>query len=158
MWAKSGPLPWSSEPEAGSAWWPKKAGLAFAGRPCPWLQSAGVAHASRRRSAHPMRCHSAHGMAWSVAPRRWVEGGGVARRSTGGETRRRPTRRRQRGLTRCPGVGEATELKTGNCVLWRRMRVVVGGDRGGFLQPEEDENKVMHWSNGEGAWRGPHSP
>jgi hypothetical protein len=36
--------------------------------------------------------------------------------------------------------------------------VVAGGDRGGFLQPEEDENKVMHWSNGEGAWRGPHSP
>jgi hypothetical protein len=32
--------------------------------------------------------------------------------------------------------------------------VVTGDDRGGFLQPEEDENKVMRWSNGEGAWRG----
>jgi hypothetical protein len=57
-----------------------------------------------------------------------------------------------------PDADKVAELKTGGGVLWWRRRVVTDGDRGGLLQCKENENKVMHQSIGEGAWRGRRSP
>jgi hypothetical protein len=66
-WAESGPRPWSIGPEAGSTWRPEKARQAFAGRPSPWPQSAGVAHASRRRGARSLRGHHTDGLCRGAA-------------------------------------------------------------------------------------------
>jgi hypothetical protein len=68
MRAESGPRPWSSSPTPGSAWMLEKADRAFAGRPTPQPQLAGVAHARPAHGSAPRCGHHAHRDCGGVAP------------------------------------------------------------------------------------------
>jgi hypothetical protein len=47
------------------------------------------------------------------------------------------------GSSTRPDIDGVVELKMGGGILRWRRHVVADSDRGGFLQPKEEENKVM---------------